>query len=102
MSYLETFSREEKPVLLQFYAAWCMPCKALSPMVDMIEDRAQGRISVHRIDIDSNPEMVAEFEISSVPTLVMLKGGEEVWGFTGIMSPVELKREIEYAAGIKL
>lgn len=102
MSYLETLGREEKPVLLQFYAEWCMPCKALSPMVDMIEDRAKGQIIVHRIDIDTNPEIVAEFEISSVPTLVLVKGGEEIWGFTGIMSPVELKREIEYAASVKL
>ena len=102
MSYLESFGREEKPVLLQFYADWCMPCKALAPMVDMIEDRAQGQISVHRINIDTSPDIVAEFEISSVPTLVLLKGGEEVWGFTGLMSPVELKREIEYAASVKL
>ncbi|PSK94358.1 thioredoxin family protein [Taibaiella chishuiensis] len=102
MSYLEDFSREEKPVLLQFYADWCMPCKALSPMIDMIEDRAKGQIIVHRINIDTSPEIVAEFEISSVPTMVMLKDGAEVWGFTGLMSPVELKREIEYAASVKL
>lgn len=102
MNYLESFGQEEKPVLLQFYADWCMPCKALAPMVDMIEDRAKGQIIVRRINIDTNPDIVAEFEISSVPTLVMLKGGEEIWGFTGIMSPVELKREIEYAASVRL
>ncbi len=76
----ETFEQEvvqsQKPVLVDFYADWCSPCKTVGPIVEELAAEYEGRITVRKVDIDSNPELARQYGIRSIPTLMVFKDGE--------------------------
>ncbi len=74
----------EMPVILAFTATWCAPCKWLDPHLDALSDRAAGRIAIHRVDTDQSPEMARAYRVGSVPTVVLVRGGEEVERSVGV------------------
>ena len=67
--------KSDKPVLLDFWATWCMPCQRLSPVIDQIADE-QPSIKVGKVNIDEEPGLAASFEVMSIPTLVVMKDGK--------------------------
>ena len=71
----ESIKNQEKPVLLDFYADWCGPCRMVGPIVEQIADERDD-IVVGKINVDENPELAAQFGVMSIPTLVVLKNGE--------------------------
>ena len=73
----EAIKNQDKPVLLDFYAAWCGPCRMLSPIIDEIGEERDD-ILVGKINVDENPELASEYGVFSIPTLVVLKNGVEV------------------------
>ncbi len=68
----------DKPVLVDFWATWCGPCKAIAPHVEAVADELTGKAKVVKMDIDSNPQTPAKYGIRSIPTLLVFKGGEVV------------------------
>jgi thioredoxin 1 len=79
---METFQKiinGEKPVLIDFYATWCGPCKAMSPIVEQIGKEMQGQARVLKIDVDKNQAVAAQYQIQAVPTFMIFKKGEMVW-----------------------
>ncbi len=64
------------PVLIDFYATWCGPCKMLSPVIEEIADESAGKLTVCRVDVDEEGALAARFGISAVPTLIVMKNGE--------------------------
>ena len=74
----------ERPVLVDFYATWCGPCKALGPTVDAVAREADGSADVFKVNIDDEPELASRFGIMSIPTLVYFRNGEEVARHNGI------------------
>lgn len=72
----ETVKNSEKPVLLDFYADWCGPCRMVSPLVDQIAEECP-QYTVGKINVDNSPELAQQFGVMSIPTLVVLKGGKE-------------------------
>lgn len=75
---MENFNKlinEEKPVLVDFYATWCGPCKTLAPVLEEIQEEFKNELNVIKIDVDENPELAAQFHIKSVPTLMVFKEG---------------------------
>src|SRR5215203_1282586 len=78
--------KSDVPVLVDFGATWCGPCKALAPIVDKIADEFQGRVKVVTVDIDDCTEITKKYGVKSVPTVVVFKGGEKKAQSVGLTS----------------
>lgn len=66
------------PVLIDFWASWCGPCRALSPLIDEIAEEADGKFKVGKVNVDEQPDLAAQFSVMSIPTLVVMKNGQVV------------------------
>ncbi|MGM9521224.1 MAG: thioredoxin [Oscillospiraceae bacterium] len=78
------------PVLVDFFATWCGPCRMLSPTVEEIAEEYKGRINVYKVDIDADPELAMSYGIMSVPTLMVFKGGKAVRKVVGVRPKEEI------------
>ncbi len=95
----------ELPVLVDFTATWCGPCRALAPHLDKLADRFAGRARVVKLDIDNNQKTAAMYGVRSIPTLLVFKGGEpvdKIVGNPGSLRPLEqlLARNLEARASV--
>lgn len=84
-----------KPVLVDFYADWCGPCKMMSPMLEQLSSEIDGTAKVIKVDIDKNPKAAAKYGVQSIPTLILFKGGQIKWRHTGAASVAQMKQAIE-------
>lgn len=95
----ETFDTEVKksptPVLVDFGAEWCGPCRALAPIVEKLATEYNGRLKVGAVDIDKARGVASQFGIMSVPTLLFFKGGKQVDKVIGLLRESELKKRID-------
>lgn len=85
----------DKPVLIDFYATWCAPCKAMSPIIETIGKEMHSQIRVLKIDIDKNPALAQQLQIQAVPTLVVFMFGKIVWRKSGALDKYTLTNEIK-------
>ena len=83
------------PVLVDFYADWCNPCRMMGPLVAKVAEEYAGRIKVGKCNIDENMELAATYRISSIPAFVVFKGGKPVATYVGGMSAADLREKME-------
>ena len=85
-------SASEKPVLLDFYADWCGPCRMMSPIIDEIAEEMNENIKVGKVNVDENQELAMEYGIMSIPTVVIIKNGKAEKTLVGLRDKEEIKR----------
>lgn len=85
----------DKPVLVDFYATWCGPCKAMAPIIDEIANEVKGQARILKIDIDKNQSVAANYKIQAVPTLIIFRKGEIVWRNAGAIDKASLLKQIK-------
>ena len=84
-------------MLLDMWAAWCGPCRMLTPIVDELAGELAGRVKVGKLNVDENPSTAGRFGVRSIPTLLVLKGGREVDRIVGVVPKAEIARRLERA-----
>lgn len=93
----ENFEKEvlnsNEPVLVYFYADWCGPCKMMAPVVEELAGELQGKAKVGKINVDENQDLAMEYNVMSIPTLIIFKEGKELKRFVGVKDKNELLNE---------
>ncbi|MEM6394503.1 MAG: thioredoxin [Planctomycetota bacterium] len=84
----------DTPVVVDFWAEWCMPCRMLAPTIDELADDYAGKVKVGKVDTDANREVAAQMSISAIPTVMVFKGGEMVKQFVGVTQKQEFVEEL--------
>ncbi len=97
------FSQEvinsDQPVLVDFWAPWCGPCRQIAPMIDELAGEYAGSVKVGKVNIDDNAETAQKYDVFSIPTLIVFKGGEEVERVVGVRPKSQLVQVLDAAKG---
>ena len=83
------------PVLVDFWASWCMPCNMVAPVVEEIDKEYQGKIKICKVNVDEAPDTASKYDIMSIPTLAIFKNGEIVDKVVGVVSKIQLETAIK-------
>lgn len=94
-SFMTDVEGSDKPVLVDFWAEWCGPCKQIAPAVDEIAKKYDGKLRVMKMDVDMNTETPGRFGIMGIPTLLVFKGGKEVGRIVGLRSGAAIEEEVK-------
>ena len=100
MSTFQTIINGSKPVLVDFFATWCGPCKALAPILKEVKEAMGDKITIIKIDVDKNSAMMAQpqFQVKGVPTLMLFQNGKMLWRQSGVLPKEEIIKTINMFA----
>jgi len=90
----ESIIKSEKPVLIDFFATWCGPCKTLAPILKRVKDSLGERITILKIDVDKNQQLASKYQVRGVPTLILYQNGNQLWRKSGVLSKEDILKII--------
>jgi len=96
-SFAQDVEGSPLPVLVDAWAPWCGPCHMIAPVIDQLAAELAGRVRVVKLNVDDNPRTAARFDLRSIPTLLVLKGGREIDRLVGVQPKQEIARRLERA-----
>jgi len=94
MSKFQDLINSNQPVLVDFYADWCGPCKAMAPQLEVLAEKVKGKAKIIKVNVDKNPAAAAQYQIQGVPTFILFKNGQIKWKQSGAMPVIELEKII--------
>ena len=90
----ELLTASDLPVLVDFYASWCGPCKMMAPILEQVNQQIKGKLRIVKIDTDRYPQLASRYNIEALPTLVLFKNGEPVDNIEGVIQPQQLEEHL--------
>ncbi|MBK8683680.1 MAG: thioredoxin [Chitinophagaceae bacterium] len=94
----EEIINKDKPVLIDFYADWCGPCKTMAVILKETKQRVGEAATIVKIDVDKNQRIASDYQVSSIPTLILFKNGEVFWRQSGVVPASEIEKMIRKAS----
>jgi thioredoxin 1 len=95
MENFKIIINQEIPVLVDFYATWCVPCNTLAPILKDLKAELGENISIIKVDVDKNPDLANLYQVRGVPTMILFKKGENLWRQSGVLSKNDLVKVID-------
>ena len=86
----ENIIKSEKPVLIDFFATWCGPCKMLAPVLKEVKDSLGDRITILKVDVDKNQDLSSKYQVRGVPTMILFQNGKQLWRQSGVLTKDEI------------
>ena len=90
----ELLTASDLPVLVDFYATWCGPCKMMAPILEQVNEQIKGKLRIVKIDTDRYPKLASRYHIEALPTLVLFKNGKPVGRIEGVIQPQQLEERL--------
>lgn len=101
MNDFNNIIQEDKPTLVDFFATWCGPCRMQGPVLEQVKQSVGDKANILKVDIDQNRELAAQYNVRSVPTLILFKNGEAVWRTVGLQQADVLEAKLREHYGTK-
>lgn len=98
MENFEQITNSDSLVLVDFYATWCQPCQMMHPILDTLKEQVGDKVRILKLDVEKNEKLSADYQIRSVPTMLLIKNGQVLWRHSGTKSLQELSTLIEQFA----
>ena len=94
MANFNEIINSDTPVLVDFYADWCAPCKVMAPILEQVSKDMVGKVKVIKVNVDKNGDAARQYQIRSIPTLILFKNGKSVWQGVGVMQADKIKEVV--------
>ena len=101
MSSFQQIIEDSKPVLIDFFAEWCGPCKMMPPILNQLKANMGSSLRILKIDVDKNPDVASKYQVLGVPTLLLMRSGKILWKQSGVLQAGELQQVIEHHLKVK-